>query len=41
MKLGMKIKEVKDKDDFIRSTVIGRSRQDDVPFVLAEIQRIF
>lgn len=35
------MKEVKDKDTFIGSVVVGRSRQEDVPFVLAELKRIF
>lgn len=40
-KLNIKAKEVKDKDSFISSVVIGRSRQEDVPFVIAELKRIF
>jgi hypothetical protein len=40
-KLSIKIKEVKDKDSFISSVVIGRSRQEDVPFVIAELKRVF
>jgi len=35
------MKEVKDKDAFITSVIIGRTRQEDVPFVIAELQRIF
>ena len=33
--------EVKEKDNFIKSVVMGRSRQEDVPFVVAELQRVF
>jgi hypothetical protein len=40
-KLGLKQKEVKDKDAFIGSVIIGRSRQEDVPFIMAELQRVF
>ena len=40
-KLGIKTKEVKDKDTFITNVVIGRSKQEDIPFVLAELKRIF
>jgi len=40
-KFNIKLKEIKDKDAFITSVIIGRSRQEDVPFVLAEFQRIF
>lgn len=40
-KLSIKAKEVKDKDSFISSVVIGRSRQEDVPFVIAELKRVF
>ena len=40
-KLGIKAKEVKDKDTFISSVLIGRSKQEDVPFVLNELKRIF
>lgn len=34
-KLNIKIKEAKDKDTFITSVLIGRSKQEDVPFVAA------
>lgn len=40
-KLAIKAKEVKDKDAFISSVIIGRSRQEDVPFVMAELKRVF
>jgi hypothetical protein len=40
-KLNIKMKEVKDKDTFITNVLIGRSRPEDVPFVVAEIKRIF
>jgi hypothetical protein len=40
-KLAIKAKEVKDKDAFISSVIIGRSRQEDVPFVVAELKRVF
>ena len=40
-KLGHKTKEAKDKDSFISGVIIGRSRQEDVPFILAELQRVF
>ena len=40
-KLGIKVKEVKNKDAFISNTIIGRSRQEDVPFVVAELKRVF
>lgn len=40
-KLAIKVKEVKDKDNFIKSTIIGRSKQEDVPFIVAELQRVF
>lgn len=40
-KFNIKIKELKEKDNFIVSTVIGRSRQEDVPYIVAEFQRIF
>jgi hypothetical protein len=40
-KLSIRAKEVKDKDTFISSVIIGRSRQEDVPFVVAELKRIF
>lgn len=39
--MGHKTKEAKDKDSFISSVIIGRSRQEDVPFILAELQRVF
>lgn len=40
-KLQNKMKEVKEKDNFITSTIIGRSRQEDVPIIMADLQRIF
>ena len=41
MKLGSKIKEVKEKDNFIISSVVGRSRQEDAPLIMADIKKIF
>ena len=32
---------VSEKDAFISSVIIGRSRQEDVPFVVAELKRVF
>jgi len=34
-KFNIKVKEVKEKDKFITNVIIGRSRQEDVPFVVA------
>lgn len=35
------MKEVKEKESFIMNTIVGRSRQEDVPFIVSELQRIF
>lgn len=40
-KLSSKVKEVKEKDSFIMNSILGRSRQEDVPFIMADLQRIF
>lgn len=40
-RLEYKINETKQKDDFIKNTIIGRSRPEDVPFIVAELDRIF
>jgi len=40
-KFNIKVKEVKDKDTFITNVIIGRSKPEDVPFVTAELKRIF
>ncbi len=40
-KLNMKIKEVKDKDNFIMNSLLGRSKAEETPLVLADFQRIF
>lgn len=40
-RLESKIKECKQKDDFIKSTIIGRSKPEDVPIIIAEMERIF
>ena len=40
-KLNIKVKEIKDKDTFINNIIINRSKQEDVPFVVAELKRIF
>lgn len=37
----MKIKEVKDKDLFIMNSLLGRSKPEETPLVLADFQRIF
>lgn len=40
-RLESKIKESKQKDSFIQNTIIGRSKQEDVSLILAELERIF
>lgn len=40
-KLNMKAKEVKDKDNFIMNSLLGRSKAEETPLVLADFQRIF
>ena len=35
------MKEIKEKESFIMSAIVGRSRQEDVPLITAELQRIF
>lgn len=40
-KLNMKAKEVKDKDNFIMNSLLGRSKPEETPLVLADFQRIF
>jgi len=40
-KLKHKMKELKEKDSFITNSIVGRSRQEDVPLIMAEFQRIF
>ena len=41
LKLASKVKEVKEKDSFIMGSILGRSRQEDVPIIMADLQRIF
>ena len=36
-----KVKELKEKEAFILNTIVGRSRQEDVPIIMSEFQRIF
>ena len=40
-KLNMKAKEVKAKDNFIMNSLLGRSKAEETPLVLADFQRIF
>lgn len=40
-RLECKISENKQKDDFIKNTIVGRSKPSDVPFIVAELERIF
>jgi len=35
LKLASKVKEVKEKDSFIMGSILGRSRQEDVPIIMA------
>ena len=41
MKLASKVKEVKEKDNFIISSIVGRSRQEDAPLIMGDIKKIF
>lgn len=41
VKLNSKIKEVKDKDQFIMNSVLGRSKPEDTHLILADFQRVF
>lgn len=40
-KLAYKAKEVKEKDNFIISSIVGRSKKEDVPIIMADLERIF
>lgn len=40
-KIDQKTKEIKERQNFIMSTIVGRSKQEDVPLIIAEMQRIF
>lgn len=35
------MKDAKEKENFIVNSIVGRSRQEDAPLILAELQRIF
>ena len=41
VKLASKMKELKEKDAFIVNSIVGRSRQEDVPLIISDLQRIF
>ena len=41
VKLASKMKELKEKDAFIVNNIVGRSRQEDVPLIISDLQRIF
>ena len=40
-RINNKNRQLKEKDSFITSTIVGRSRQEDIPVIMAEFQRIF
>ena len=40
-RLDYKISENKQKDDFIKNTIIGRGKPSDVPAIINELERIF